>query len=101
MLPPLQARRQARPPERPAFAPEALRRVRRSFSGGGSGAKGTPPLDVARGALSIVEGREQRRKGSGDNVPGLIRRFPSRRNEDDWHVPLAQHIIERGQVRIH
>ncbi len=36
---------QARPPERPAFAPEALRRVRRSFSGGGSGAYGVPASD--------------------------------------------------------
>src|SRR4051812_1035215 len=32
----------ARPPERPAYAPQALRRVHRSFRGGGSGAWGVP-----------------------------------------------------------
>jgi len=37
------------PGERPAFAPEALRRVRRSFSGGGSGARG-PRERASRGA---------------------------------------------------
>jgi general secretion pathway protein G len=40
----------ARPPERPAFAPQALRRVRRSFSGGGSGACGVPASDGDRGS---------------------------------------------------
>ncbi len=40
-------------PERPAFAPQALRRVRRSFSEGGSGTHGVPASDGAGGPARL------------------------------------------------
>src|SRR5204862_8214068 len=65
----------ARPPERPAFAPQALRRVRRSFSGGGSGAgvpasegvggpRGRSPPDQ-KGDYGETNDRDAERDGRG------------------------------------
>ncbi len=61
---------QARPPERPAFAPEALRRVRRSFSGGGSGAKGPRDDPGAPTARTVRRGVGWRGGSAGAKPPG-------------------------------
>jgi maltooligosyltrehalose trehalohydrolase len=52
------------PRERPAFAPEALRRVRRSFSEGGSGDRGVPASERAGGS-----GPPPPRSGFGEVSP--------------------------------